>query len=155
MEVLTCWMELSAGRGSWSTSRPDHPRCCYLGTPPGTSHSGRRPCCAGSSDGQRQEWLEILTSEREDVRRQRAIRAPHHTDPRSIQTLVRVSVTATGNTLPQEQADGVSVVPRSTSLHTHITTFNLYPPSPPPLCESPPQQTQIQTPSLTWHESPR
>lgn len=45
----------------------------------------------------------------------------HHTDSGAVQTLVRVSVAVTGNTLPQEQTDSVSVVTRGTFLQGGIT----------------------------------
>ena len=40
----------------------------------------------------------------------------HHTESGPVQTQVRVSVTGAGDALPQEQADGVPVEPRSTFL---------------------------------------
>lgn len=44
--------------------------------------------------------------------------ATHHADSGSVQAAVRVSVTVTGDALPQEEADGVSVEARSAFLHT-------------------------------------
>jgi len=80
---------------------------------------------------------------------------PHHTVSRSIQTLVRVSITVTGNTFSQKQADCVSIVAWSTFLQRdniirtffcccqvlhhrmnkmykkhHVHSFPLFPPSP-------------------------
>lgn len=53
--VLTCWTGPSEDTDNWSTTPPVRQECCCRGNRPGTSRSGRRPCCGGSPDGQRGE----------------------------------------------------------------------------------------------------
>lgn len=52
----------------------------------------------------------------------------HHTVSRTIQTLVRVSITATGNTFSQKQPNDVSVVTWGTCLQQETGTVNTHGP---------------------------